>query len=93
MKREREKKREIERDSFEILYTGYLLSIVKIKREIEREKEERDRKEKGKRKERERKDIGKRERKKRKREREKERKVDYIKLSLEIITQNHRLVY
>ena len=30
---------ERERDSFGILYTGYLLSIVKIKREIEREKE------------------------------------------------------
>jgi hypothetical protein len=36
--REREKKRERERDSFGILYTGYLLSIVNIKREIERER-------------------------------------------------------
>ena len=26
-----------ERDSFGILYTGYLLSIVKVKKEIERE--------------------------------------------------------
>ena len=26
-----------ERDNFGILYTGYLLSIIKIKREIERE--------------------------------------------------------
>ena len=48
----RERKRE--RDSFGILYTGYLLSIVKIKREIEREKErERERERK----------VGKRERK------------------------------
>ena len=30
------KKREIERDSFGILYTGYLLSIVMTKRERER---------------------------------------------------------
>ena len=29
---------ERERDSFGILYTGYLLSIVKIKKEIERER-------------------------------------------------------
>ena len=36
-----QKKRESEivRDSFGILYTGYLLSIVKIKRDREREKE------------------------------------------------------
>ena len=40
---ERKRKKEIERDCFEILYTGYLLSIVEIKREIEREKEERER--------------------------------------------------
>ena len=33
--RERERKRGRERNSFGILYTGYLLSIVKIKREIE----------------------------------------------------------
>ena len=39
---------ERERDSFGILYTGYLLSIVKIKREIERgKKRERERKEQG----------------------------------------------
>ena len=31
--------RERERDRFEILYTGYLLSIVKIKREIQRKRE------------------------------------------------------
>ena len=42
--REREKEgesleRERERDSFRILYTGYPLSIVKIKREIDRERE------------------------------------------------------
>ena len=30
---------ERERESFLILYTGYLLSIVKIKKEIERERE------------------------------------------------------
>ena len=48
---------ERERDSFGILYTGYLLSIVKIKRErIEREKKER----------------GKRERRRRERVRERE---------------------
>ena len=29
----------MERDSFEILYTGYLLSKIKIKRDIERERE------------------------------------------------------
>ena len=35
---EREKKREREeRDSFGNLYTGYLLFIIKIKREIDRE--------------------------------------------------------
>ena len=41
-----EGKRIRERDSFEILYKGYLLSIVKIKRERENERvkrEERDR--------------------------------------------------
>ena len=40
MEKEREKERdkERERDSFGILYTGYLLSIVMIKREIERER-------------------------------------------------------
>ena len=38
IEREREMKRkERERDSFWILYTGYLLSIVKIKREKEGE--------------------------------------------------------
>ena len=48
---------ERERDRFGILYTGYLLSIVKIKRErIEREKKER----------------GKRERRRRERVRERE---------------------
>ena len=31
--------RERERDSFGILYTGYLLSIVKIKRKVERERD------------------------------------------------------
>ena len=36
--REREKKREKDRDSFGILYTGYLLSIVKIEREKYRER-------------------------------------------------------
>ena len=42
--RERERERERERDSFGLLYTGYLLSIVNIKREIEREiKRERER--------------------------------------------------
>ena len=30
---------ERERESFGILYTGYLLSIVKIKKEIDRERE------------------------------------------------------
>ena len=35
-KKEREIKIERARDSFGILYTGYLLSIVKIKREGER---------------------------------------------------------
>ena len=35
---------ERKRDSFGILYTGYLLSIVKIKTEIEKEREERERK-------------------------------------------------
>ena len=34
-----EREKENERDFFGILYTGYLLSIVKIKREIERERE------------------------------------------------------
>ena len=38
-KREKGKKRERERDSFGILDTGYLLSIVKIKRKIERDRE------------------------------------------------------
>jgi hypothetical protein len=33
---EKEREKERERDTFGILYTGYLLSIVKIKREIER---------------------------------------------------------
>ena len=33
------------RDNFGILYTGYLLSIVKIKREIKRERREREKKE------------------------------------------------
>ena len=37
--------RERERDSFGILYTGYILSIVNIKREIERGKREREWKE------------------------------------------------
>ena len=36
---EREREREKGRDSFGILFTGYLLSIVKIKREIESERE------------------------------------------------------
>ena len=37
----------LERDSFEILYTGYLLSIVKIKRERENDKKkEREREKK-----------------------------------------------
>ena len=31
---EREREKERERDSFGILYTGYLLSIVKIKRDL-----------------------------------------------------------
>ena len=31
--RKREKERKRERESFEILYTGYLLSLVKMKRE------------------------------------------------------------
>ena len=35
----RKSKRKRERDSFGILYTGYLLSIVKIERELERERE------------------------------------------------------
>ena len=43
--RERERKRKKERDCFGILYTGYLLSIVKIKREIERDEKDRERKE------------------------------------------------
>ena len=60
-----------ERDSLWILYTGYLLSLVKIKRQIEREKEkgkrgERERKERGKREERERKERGEREGRQRK---------------------------
>ena len=38
LEREREKKKK-EGDSFGILYTGYLLSIVKIKREIQRKRE------------------------------------------------------
>jgi hypothetical protein len=38
---------ERKRDSFGIVYTNYLLSIVKIKREVKREKRERERKEKG----------------------------------------------
>ena len=73
--------KERERDSFGILYTGYLLSIVKIirdveivrkreeregKREREREREERER-------ERERKERGKREERERKREKEREK--------------------
>ena len=33
--RERERKRDKERDSFKILFTGYLIFIVKIKRERE----------------------------------------------------------
>ena len=46
-------------DSFEILYTGYLSSIVKIKRERERRKRERERR--------------KREKEEKQRERERER--------------------
>ena len=41
--KQKDRKRKRERDSFGILYTGYLLSIVKIKREIERDKEESER--------------------------------------------------
>ena len=52
---EREKK---ERDIFGILYMGYLLSIVKIKRE--RKREERERKRRGMREEKEKKERGKR---------------------------------
>jgi hypothetical protein len=36
LEKERVKERESERDNFGILYTGYLLSTVKIKRERER---------------------------------------------------------
>ena len=52
--KKRESERERERDDFKILYTGYLLSIVKIKREIykEREREESEKKERGRRRER-----------------------------------------
>ena len=39
MEREREREKESERDCFRILYTGYLLSIVKIKWEREREQQ------------------------------------------------------
>jgi hypothetical protein len=39
------RKQKRDRDSFGILYTGYLLSIVKIKREIERERERKREKE------------------------------------------------
>ena len=39
IKRERKIEKERERVSFVILYTGYLLSIVKIKRKIDRERE------------------------------------------------------
>ena len=35
-KSERKREKERESDGFEILYTGYLLSIVKIKRERDR---------------------------------------------------------
>ena len=38
-KRRDDKEKKRERDSFEILFTGYLSSIVKIEREIERERE------------------------------------------------------
>ena len=61
---------ERERDSFGILYTGYLLSIVKIKREIERDRErgrKRERKEREREREREREKEGERERKERER--------------------------
>ena len=45
---ERKRERKGERDSF-VLYTGYLFSIVKIKREVEREKEKQRERERGKR--------------------------------------------
>ena len=62
--REKEKRgKEIERDSFWILYTVYLLSIVKNMRVIERERE-RERKERE------------RERRERERERKKEREKE-----------------
>jgi hypothetical protein len=67
-----EREREKERYSFGILYMGYLLSILKIKREKEieeREREEREREEKE-REERERKERERRKRESRKRERE-----------------------
>ena len=62
---ERKRERKGERDSF-VLYTGYLLSIVKIKREVER-KRLREKKERGKREE-----IERKERVKRGRERNRE---------------------
>ena len=82
------RKREGERDSFGILYTGYLLSIVKkkIKREVERERENKEierKNKKRKKRKRERKREKERERKKekeREREIEREKERDLIRL-------------